>query len=304
MGFVIGERVRAAGTIIRSFWVGLLLLATCLPSALALGAALQTFENVRLIPTEWADGDSFRVGLATGEEHTIRLYGADCLEYHVTSRTDARRLRAQRRYFGMTEYGGESATSISLAKSLGQSAAETVRKVLARPFTVHTAFADGGGDGRYKRIYAFVTMADGQDLAEFLVGRGLARAFGIYRGSPDGRSRDEYLEALRDAELVAATARRGAWAYTDWEALTAQRKEQRREDAEMDAALGHAPPAEKIDLNTAARDMLTRIPQIGEVRANRIIAGRPYRSVDELLKIKGIGKKRLEVIRQWVVVSP
>ncbi len=296
--------VGAAGASGRAFGAGLLLLIILLHPALVVGAALQTFENVRLIPTAWADGDSFRVVFATGEEHTVRLYGADCLEYHVTDRTDVRRLQAQRRYFGITGYGGEPGKSIALAKSLGKSATETVRQVLARPFSVHTAFADGGGDGRYKRIYAFVTTADGEDLGTLLVGSGLARAFGVYRGSPDGGSRDEYREALKDAELIAASARRGVWAYTDWDALGAQRSEQRREEAEIDAALGRSPPPEKMDLNIAARDMLMRIPQIGEVRANRIIEGRPYRSVDELLKVKGIGRKRLEVIRPWVVVSP
>jgi endonuclease YncB( thermonuclease family) len=280
------------------------LLLLYLLSAPALSATLQTFENVRLIPTTWADGDSFRVVFATGEEHTVRLYGADSIEYHVTDRTDARRLRGQRRYFGITGYGGDAAKSIELAKSLGKAATDTVRDVLSRPFSVHTTFADGGGDGRYKRIYGFVTTVDGQDLGTLLVSRGLARAFGVYRGAPDGRSRDEYREALKDAELIAASARRGVWAYTDWDALAAQRSEQRHEDAEIDAALGRAPPPEKMDLNTAARDMLMRIPQVGEVRANRIIEGRPYGSVDELLKIKGIGQKRLEMIREWVFVSP
>lgn len=301
---VLGKRMRAAGAARRNALAALLLLATLFPSAMVLGAALETFENVRLIPTDWADGDSFRVAFATGAEHTIRLYGADCIEYHITDRTDARRLRGQRQYFGITGYGGKPETSIDLAKSLGKAATETVRQVLARPFTVHTAFADGGGDGRYKRIYGFVTTADGQDLGTLLVERGLARAYGVYRSSPDGRSRDEYREALKDMELVAASARSGVWAYTDWDALAAQRSEQRREDAEIDVALGRSPPSEKMNLNTAARDMLMRIPQVGEVRANRIIEGRPYRSVDELLKIKGIGEKRLAVIRQWVFVSP
>ena len=36
---------------------------------------------------------------------------------------------------------------------------------LAKPFTVHTAFADARGDGKHKRIYGFVTTADGEDLA-------------------------------------------------------------------------------------------------------------------------------------------
>jgi DNA uptake protein ComE-like DNA-binding protein len=76
-------------------------------------------------------------------------------------------------------------------------------------------------------------------------------------------------------ELVAASARRGAWAYTDWNALAVERSEQRQEDAEIDAVLGRSPPAEKIDINTAARDLLMRLPQVGEVRANRIIEAGP-----------------------------
>jgi len=35
----------------------------------------------------------------------------------------------------------------------------------------------------------------------------------------------------------------------------------------------------------------------------RIIAGRPYKNVDDLLKVKGIGTKTLEKIRPYVVVG-
>ena len=64
---------------------------------------LVLLRNCSFVPTAWADGDSFRIKTAAGEEHTIRLYGADCMEWHIGDDTDARRLRAQRRYFGITE---------------------------------------------------------------------------------------------------------------------------------------------------------------------------------------------------------
>jgi hypothetical protein len=48
-----------------------------------------------------ADEDSFQIQTPEGQEHTIRLYGADCIEWHVSDDSDARRLRAQRRYFGI-----------------------------------------------------------------------------------------------------------------------------------------------------------------------------------------------------------
>jgi endonuclease YncB( thermonuclease family) len=147
---------------------------------------LQSFPGSQLVVTDWADGDSFLVRLPDGSEHTIRVYGADTFEWHVSDDTDARRLRQQRRYFGISGYAGTPAASIQLARSLGETAAKEVRAILARPFTVHTSFADARGDGRFKRVYAFVTTADGDDLAKVLVSRGLARAFGVYRASPQG----------------------------------------------------------------------------------------------------------------------
>jgi competence protein ComEA len=48
---------------------------------------------------------------------------------------------------------------------------------------------------------------------------------------------------------------------------------------------------------------LGALPGIGPVIARRIIEGRPYRSVDELERVKGIGKKRLEEIRPLVTVE-
>jgi competence protein ComEA len=45
---------------------------------------------------------------------------------------------------------------------------------------------------------------------------------------------------------------------------------------------------------------LEALPGIGPVLARRIIEGRPYRSVEDLARVKGIGKKRLEEIRPFV----
>jgi|GEM_PF-4277881 len=83
---------------------------------------LQKLENCTFVTTEWSDGDSFQVQDAAGNQFTIRLYGVDCLEYHVNDTTDARRLRAQRRYFGISKKGSDIATSIELAKGFGQQA--------------------------------------------------------------------------------------------------------------------------------------------------------------------------------------
>ena len=215
-----------------------------------------------------------------GEEHTIRLYGVDCPEHHVNGETDARRLRTQRRYFGIAEVKSDATASIEFAKRLAAEAMAETRRLLAKPFTVHTSFADGRGDGRFKRIYAFVTDADGRDLAEQLVSRGLARAFGVARGTPAGESGEEYRERLADLELQAAKRGSGIWAHTDWDKLPVERRLERLEEHELKQAIdGTAPPPAgfTLDPNTASRDELMRLPGVGETLR---INGRASISVD------------------------
>lgn len=280
------------------------LLAMC-GSASAAPDPLERLENCRLVPTEWADGDSFLVRTAEGKDFTVRLYGADCIEYHVTDKSDASRLGEQRRYFGIAKYGDSPEKSINLAKSLGGNAAEETTRLLAKPFTLHTAFADARGDGKHKRIYAFVTASDGSDLSEALVAKGLARAFGVYRETPKGISGNAYREQLADLELRAAKLGIGAWEHTDWEKLPIEREEQRTEEAETALATGAKREfsGPRLNPNIAARDELMTLPGIGEVTANRIIQGRPYKSIADLTKVDGIGEKTVESLTEFLDFS-
>ena len=268
--------------------------------------ALEKFPACRMVQAAWADGDSFLIQTQRNEQHTIRLYGADCLELHVNDDTDARRLRAQRRYFGISEAGGSPQASIALAKETGNLAAAETARALAKPFTVYTAFADARGDARFKRVYAFVVTADGEDLGERLVRLGLARAFGVYRETPDGKHSDEYREKLRDLELRASKKENGIWAKTDWDKLPTERALQRTEDAELELATQSKKrvPTAVIDLNTASRDQLLAIPGVGDVTANRIIQGRPYASLNDLGNVEGLGPKILDTLRKYAQVKP
>lgn len=62
--------------------------------------------------------------------------------------------------------------------------------------------------------------------------------------------------------------------------------------------------AEKIDINTAPVVDLMKIIHIGEARARELISLRPFSSVDDLIRIKGIGEARIQDIKQqglaWV----
>lgn len=64
-----------------------------------------------------------------------------------------------------------------------------------------------------------------------------------------------------------------------------------------------AAQGEKVDINTATLDELKSVPGIGPKIAQEIINGRPYKKVDELLKIKGISEKKLAEIRSHIEVK-
>lgn len=73
------------------------------------------------------------------------------------------------------------------------------------------------------------------------------------------------------------------------------------------AAANKKPPAAPVNLNTATSEELQEVPGIGPVTAEKILQMRkaygPFKSVDDLLAIKGIGHKRLEKMRKYLTVG-
>ncbi len=232
----------------------------------AYAAELISIKDVVL--TDLKDGDSFKVQ-AAGRELHLRLYYVDCLETSAAGFL-GERVRQQQNYFALTHHGS--------VLQLGKQAAEFTQRVLARPFTIHTSYAKAPGSSSI-RYYAFVETHDGKDLGHLLVAQGLARIYGKTHAAPDGTSSAAHLTALMDVRAVARREQTGVW---------------------RDSGLVDLPP---YDLNTASREQLQRIPGIGATISARIIAGRPYSSVQELLDIAGIGPKKLEIIAVYATLG-
>jgi competence protein ComEA len=64
---------------------------------------------------------------------------------------------------------------------------------------------------------------------------------------------------------------------------------------------------QKVDINRAEAWLLTGLPEIGTVTAGRIVAYRekngPFRSINDLTRVEGIGKATFDKIKDLVTVS-
>ncbi len=138
---------------------------------------------------------------------------------------------------------------------------------------------DVGQQDRYGRLLAYVWTSPPAEWSDAEVRQHMHNAVILLSGHgrlmtipPNVR----HVEAFMEYEAEARDLGLGLW--------------------EVDYGLDAAPA--QVNLNTASLEELQWIIHIGPVRAQDIIAGRPWHSVDELRKISGIGQQRLADIKE------
>lgn len=77
--------------------------------------------------------------------------------------------------------------------------------------------------------------------------------------------------------------------------------------AALAGAAGGKVPTGVVNINTADAEQLQLLPRVGPALAGRIIAFReangPFRSVDEIVAVKGIGERSFEKLKPYLTVD-
>jgi competence protein ComEA len=171
------------------------------------------------------------------------------------------------------------------------------------------AISLGNVQAQAQKALLDINTATQQEL-EAVKGVGAATAKKIIAGRPY-KSLDELTKAGLSAKKIDALkpyVTVGKAAAAPAPTTAAEKKPQAApavKPAEKKAPAATPAPAAAapVDLNTADQKALESLPGIGPALAKKIMEGRPFKSVDDLSRIKGINKAKIDAIKDKVTVA-
>jgi len=137
-----------------------------------------------------------------------------------------------------------------------------------------------------------------QKTLEALPGVGAATAKKIIANRPY-KSLDELSKAGLSAKKIKSLKSSVTVGEAPAPAAPAAAKETRKQGEAAEPV-----PGAPVDLNTADQKALEALPGVGPTTAKKIIAARPFKSVDDLSQIKGLTKAKVAALKDKVTVGP
>lgn len=216
------------------------------------------------------DGAEFEIEIVPGFGYPVQLLGVDVPSIYA---------------------GGDSAYYFS-------GAATSYLRNLLEGRRVKVFDFDGGAPySAYNRFFAYVTL-DQEGTEVSLNKVMLVNGFGTY--SDSFKQHEDSVLAFKEYESDSQEQKKAIWKNVS----KIRTKVLRSKEIEGGLAIEAVYP---ININTADQATLQLLPGIGETYASRIVSYRmenkAFTSIEELLKIKGIGKKRLAKIRPLITIN-
>lgn len=131
---------------------------------------------------------------------------------------------------------------------------------------------------------------------------------GVY-SLPEGANVQDAIDAAQGpTELAQQDLLNLASTLTDGQRVYIPSKEEAQVDLDSDQRSLGVTLDSLININTASQEELDTLPGIGSVRAKAIIAYRTqngfFMTIDDLLKVEGIGETTFNELKDFITVSP
>jgi competence protein ComEA len=158
------------------------------------------------------------------------------------------------------------------------------------------------------KVVLDLNKASAQELADTLPGVGPAIAKKIVDGRPYTSVDDlakagvsaKVIEGIRSMVTVGSAAPAGEKSA---EQPKASAKTKGKTAKTAPAPTGKPASGKLVNLNTAAKEELDALPGIGPVKAQAIIDARPFKTIEDVMKVKGIKEGEFSKIKDLITVQ-